>query len=242
MAVAYSASGSDVVAYNSVNGPINETTHTITNNGSNLCIVAMATIWDGFGNLISDDANSVTGVSIGGNAMTFMAYKNQGGSQVYAYYRAGAIGVNKDLVFTYEDGDNIGLVFTSVAGYTIFTGVDQSAPLVESTTAGGLSTNPTVSVTSDSADNAVGDATSVDRGGTAYNLTEDGAGTNRFMTLGGALLSRHFGCMSDVVAVGAQSMSYNISGVTNKNWAMIGYELKAAASGINLRTLVGFGT
>jgi hypothetical protein len=211
-------------------GPITGTV-TITETGSNPCVVVGISLTSAYGNGVSDDTTFVSGVTLDGNAMTYLGMVMLGGIEMDVYYKAGAVGTNKNVVVTYEDGDNLALMYTSCVNVITYTGVDQSSPMAESATATGLSRDPSGTLSVDSTDNLIGDHTVIDRGSTSYTLTEDGAGTNRYMNLVGTLLARHYGCISDVGGVsGNQTMSYNISGSTNKNWAMYVYELKAAAS------------
>jgi hypothetical protein len=228
MAVAYSTKTSISQIESGLNdGPITDTT-AITENGSNVFLVVSVTLWPGWGNNISDDTPFVSGVTCDGNALSLLMTITRGGSEMNIYYRAGAIGTNKNVVVTYEDSDNSGLGFTSVTNIVTYTGVAQGSPIVESTSVTGLSRNPDGTLTSDAADNCIVDCTVIAKGGTSYTLTEDGAGTNRYMSLIGTTGSTHFGCTSDVTGAGAKTMSYNISGVTNKNWAMGLFELAAA--------------
>jgi len=241
MAVAYSKSYElDVVENASQELPYLATV-AIDDDAANLITLVGVTLYPGVGNEIAFDVVAVEGVTLGGDAMTYLMTVFKGGWTVDIYYKVGATGGSKDVVVTYNNPDIIYGVFTSSIVIGTYQGVDQSSPIVESTSATGLNRNPEGTLTSDSADNAIVDLTVISRGTTRFTLTEDGDGTNRKLNLVGSTGALHYGTLTDVVGSGAKTMSYNISGTTNKNWAMGLLELKAAADSTPLRMLMGIG-
>ena len=220
--VAFDAAGSTVGA------GVTSLSFSLTTSGSNRVLLGSSQIYT--------NTESITGMTYNGAALTDIASSTTGGT-------ASTMTVNQRYRVAPSTGANtFQCTYSGTSSFEVFcaavsmTGVDQSTPIGTAVTQFGVSTTPSVTVTSE-ANGLVVDSVAIEY----FGALSVGAGqSQRWNDVGSGGYLKHAGSTEPGAASVTMSWSYG----TSTNWANIATPFKpvaVAASAVPLGTLLGVG-
>lgn len=196
--------------------------HTPGNGSNRLLLVAVSL---GAGN--GGTAGTVSSVTFNGTAMQLVGTQNTsgngGGVTIYLYRQINPVAGPANVVINYSGGTGTPAANTIVAGATTFTGVDQTTPVANFTSAAGGSGSPeSVTITASAGDLAYS-FFGVDAGTVVNNIVSTTAGGTELWNRGILYVSGAAGTKAGSPTV---AMSYTQS--DNQEWAICGLAIKPA--------------